>query len=74
MTLPLIKTKYTFSDYLKPSFLSNNKSKILSVTTMSKIPSVKAEKQNNHTASTAICRHYSQLLKLFQFLTGKLCT
>ena len=74
MTLPLIKTKYTFSDYLEPSFLSNNKSKILSVTTMSKIPSVKAGKQNNHTASTAICRHYSQLLKLFQFLTGKLCT
>ena len=41
---------------------------------MSKIPSVKAGKQNNHTASTDICWHYSQLLKFFQFLTGKLCT
>ena len=35
---------------------------------MSKIPSVKAGKENIHTVSTAICWHCSQLLELSQFL------
>ena len=51
-----------FSDYSKPSLHPKNKIKILSVPTVSKIPSVKEGKEIIHTVSTAICRHCSQLL------------
>ena len=62
MTLPLKKTKPTFSEYLKPSFRPNKKSKMPDVPNRSKIPSAKMGKENIYTAGAAISRHCLQLL------------